>query len=365
MCVSSCGSSRLTPVSVDIDQLLCLPEPLIPANGFSWISAARSCRCATRLIVSIVSIWWSLAMWLCSNSGAISYCPGATSLCRVFTGTPSRHSSRSTSCMHASTRAGIVPKYWSSSCCPLGGREPNSVRSHDTRSGRAKNRSRSIRKYSCSGPTVVNTCDTPGIGAEHLEDAERLLGQRFHRAEQRDLRVERLAGPRHEGRRDAQRHRAALAPDQERRAGRVPRGVAAGLERRPQAARREARRIRLALHQVGTGEVEHHPALPIRRHQRVMLLGRQAGQRLEPVGEVGGAVLDRPVLHRGRDHVGHLRVQRLAPVDRPQQALVDLLRQPLAHDGTGKHIGAEDFINAFGTVGAHGILLIWAGVRGV
>jgi hypothetical protein len=29
------GSSRLTPVSVDIDQLLCLPEPLTPANGFS------------------------------------------------------------------------------------------------------------------------------------------------------------------------------------------------------------------------------------------------------------------------------------------------------------------------------------------
>ena len=29
------GSSRLSPVSVDIDQLLCLPEPLMPANGFS------------------------------------------------------------------------------------------------------------------------------------------------------------------------------------------------------------------------------------------------------------------------------------------------------------------------------------------
>ena len=37
--VSSCGSSRLTPVSVDIDQLLCLPEPLTPANGFSCSSA--------------------------------------------------------------------------------------------------------------------------------------------------------------------------------------------------------------------------------------------------------------------------------------------------------------------------------------
>ena len=35
------GSSRLVPVSVPIDQLLCLPEPLTPAKGFS-------CRRQTR-----------------------------------------------------------------------------------------------------------------------------------------------------------------------------------------------------------------------------------------------------------------------------------------------------------------------------
>ena len=34
-CGVSPGSSRLTPVSVPNDQLLCLPEPLTPANGFS------------------------------------------------------------------------------------------------------------------------------------------------------------------------------------------------------------------------------------------------------------------------------------------------------------------------------------------
>ena len=38
------GSSRLTPVSVAIDQLLCLPEPLMPANGFSCRSAWRPWR---------------------------------------------------------------------------------------------------------------------------------------------------------------------------------------------------------------------------------------------------------------------------------------------------------------------------------
>src|SRR3954470_5250578 len=38
-CALSCGLSpgfsRFSPVSLDIDQLLCLPEPLMPANGFS------------------------------------------------------------------------------------------------------------------------------------------------------------------------------------------------------------------------------------------------------------------------------------------------------------------------------------------
>ena len=36
------GSSRFAPESVPIDQLLCLPEPLTPANGFSWRRHTRS-----------------------------------------------------------------------------------------------------------------------------------------------------------------------------------------------------------------------------------------------------------------------------------------------------------------------------------
>ena len=30
------GSNRFTPSEVCTDQLSCLPEPLIPSNGFSW-----------------------------------------------------------------------------------------------------------------------------------------------------------------------------------------------------------------------------------------------------------------------------------------------------------------------------------------
>ena len=68
-----------------------------------------------------------------------------------------------------------------------------------------------------------------GLRPEQLQHAHRLLRQRFHRAQQRRLLVERFAGPAHKRRRDDQRHRAA-ALQQPRRAGRVPRRVAARLE---------------------------------------------------------------------------------------------------------------------------------------
>ena len=100
---------------------------------------------------------WSVARLLSSKIGAISYWLGATSLCRVLTGMPSLNISASQAAMQASTRSGMVPKYWSSSSCPLAGLAPNRVRPQLSRSGRPYTNCLSIRKYSCSGPTVVNT----------------------------------------------------------------------------------------------------------------------------------------------------------------------------------------------------------------
>ena len=77
-----------------------------------------------------------MATFAFSNTGAISYWLGATSLWRVFTGTPTLYSSVSTSDMNAITRSGIAPKYWSSSSWPFGGLAPNSVRPALIRSGR-------------------------------------------------------------------------------------------------------------------------------------------------------------------------------------------------------------------------------------
>ncbi len=76
---------------------------------------------------------------------------------------------------------------------------------------------------------------TLGGRAEQLEDAHRLPGQRLHRAEQRRFLVERLTGPAHERGRDHQRGRVA-ALEQPRRAGRIPRRVAACFEGAAHAA---------------------------------------------------------------------------------------------------------------------------------
>ncbi len=88
-CGVSPGSRRLSPVSVDIEKLTCLPLPLTPANGFSWRRHASPNRVATRCSVIIMTCWWSAATFAFSKMGAISYWPGATSLWRVATGTPS------------------------------------------------------------------------------------------------------------------------------------------------------------------------------------------------------------------------------------------------------------------------------------
>ena len=141
--------------------------------------------------------------------------------------------------------------------------------------------------------------------------------------------VERLAGVRDERRRD--RHRDAVGLDlEEDRAGDVPGGVAAGLEGGPDAARRERAGVRLALDEVLAGELGDGLAVAGRGQERVVLLGGGAGHRHEPVGVVGRAVGQRPLLHAVRDGVDDRRIERLVALDRPPQLLEDRLGQVLA-----------------------------------
>src|SRR5215217_2858052 len=87
------GDNRFLPVLVIIDQLLCLPEPLIPAYGFSCSKTWKLCFLATRSIRSINNWLWSIARFISSYIGAHSNCEGATSLWRVFKGIPNNKAS--------------------------------------------------------------------------------------------------------------------------------------------------------------------------------------------------------------------------------------------------------------------------------
>ncbi len=137
---------------------------------------------------------------------------------------------------------------------------------------------------------------------EELEHAPGRLVDRLHRAEQRRLVVERFAGPRCEGGRDGEVGTVLILND-ERRGGRIPCRVAARLERRAHAAGRKARRIRLTLDQILAGELCDGAATLVRCDEAVVLLGRGAGERLEPVRVVRRASLDGPLFHRDRDRI--------------------------------------------------------------
>ena len=103
------GSSRFSWV-VDMDQLLCLPLPLTPSKGFSCCRQTRPYLGASFFIISIVSRLWSMATLVVSKMGASSCWQGATSLCLVLAGTPSFHSSSSSSFMNAETSGRMTPK---------------------------------------------------------------------------------------------------------------------------------------------------------------------------------------------------------------------------------------------------------------
>ena len=174
------------------------------------------------------------------------------------------------------------------------------------------------------------------VVAEQAENAERLLAERLHRAQQRRLFVQRFAAVGAEGGGDAER----LSFNKSIRGG-VPRGVAPRLEGRAQTARREGGRVRLAFDQFLPREFHNHAAVRRGRDKAVVLLGRDAGKRLEPVGVMRSAVRDRPVLHRGGHRVGDAEVELRPLVNGLFQRLVYLGGQIGFHHPVVKHQTSE------------------------
>ena len=192
-----------------------------------------------------------------------------------------------------------------------------------------------MRKYSCSAPTVV----VDAVGRRRRRTGRARGGacglDGLHGAQKRRLLVQRLAGVGAEGRGDAE-HLVL----NEGVGGGVPGGVAAGLEGGAQAAGGEAGGVGLALDELLAGEVHDGQAVVGGVDEAVVLLGGDAGQRLEPVGVVGGALLDGPLLHGVGDDVGHVLVERRALLDGLHQLLIGGLGQALAHDVLVEHHGA-------------------------
>ena len=166
-----------------------------------------------------------------------------------------------------------------------------------------------------------------GMAAEEGEQAFGLLLERHLAAQERRFLVERLARVGDERRGDAEH----LVLDECGARG-IPNGVAARLEGGTDAAGGEARRIGLALHELLAREGHEHAAIALGGDEAVVLLGGDAGEGLEPVREVGGAHLERPLLHGMGDLVGDVDVEGLAVVHDAPELLVGGFGQPLLHD---------------------------------
>ena len=173
--------------------------------------------------------------------------------------------------------------------------------------------------------------------AEQVQHAQRLLVQRLHGAQQRRLFVQRLAAVGAEGRRDTQR----LILNEGIGRG-IPGRVAASLKRGAQTAGGEAGRVRLTLDQLLAGELHKHTAVRRGGDKAVVLLGGDAGQRLEPMGKMGRSMLDGPILHGLCYGVGHLTVQPAALVNGLFQRQIDVMGEPCLHHAVIKYQCAED-----------------------
>ncbi len=179
-----------------------------------------------------------------------------------------------------------------------------------------------------------------GLVAEQLEDARGVRAERGRGAEHRGLGVERFAGPRHEGGRDAQRD-AVHGLGQVGRAGHVPGGVAAGFGRGADAAAREARCVRLTLDQLLAGELGNGVPLAVGVVEAVVLLCRQTGERVEDVRVVRGTLRQGPVFQCGGDDIRRIGIEGLVAFDRLLERLVHVLREVRLHRAQAEHVGAE------------------------
>ena len=181
------------------------------------------------------------------------------------------------------------------------------------------------------------------LAAEQLQHPESLPVQRLHAAKEGRFLIQRLSAVGAERRGDAER----FALD-ESVAGGVPCRVAPRLEGGAQTAGGEGGGVRLAADQLLAGEFHDHSAVRRGSDKAVVLLRRDPGQGLEPVGEVGRAVLNCPVLHGGGHRVGNGGVQLRSLLNGVLQGMIYFPGQASLH-----HAAVKDHASKYFRYGRH------------
>ena len=129
----------------------------------------------------------------------------------------------------------------------------------------------------------------------------------------------------------------------ESRRRRVPRRIAASLERVAQATVGETGGIRFLLHQELAAKFFNHTAVAIVLDEGIVLFGGAVGQGLEPVRVMRYTLFQRPHPHTRSHEVGYFAVDRRAAVDGLGKGLVGLLGEILLHRLPVKNIFTEIF----------------------
>lgn len=124
-------------------------------------------------------------------------------------------------------------------------------------------------------------------------------------------------------------------------AGHVPSGVAARFVGGANAAVREARSVRLTLHERLARKFGDRAALAIGGQKAVVLLRAVPGERIEDVRVVRRAAFHRPGLHRRSDDVGDLGVELRAGFDRLLQRPKHVFGEHGLHRRDAEHVAAE------------------------
>ena len=260
------GSSRLVPVSVPIDQLLCLPEPLTPANGFSCSRQTQP--------VAAGDAFQHLHHQLLVIGADVRVLEHRRDLVLGRRHLVVAGLDRDAELAHLQLGLQHAGEH------PLGDRAEVVVVELVAlgRLGAEQGAAGGDQVGALEEVLLVDQ-EVLLLGADRGEDALALLvaeqPQRLdrraregvHRAQQRDLAVERLAGPGGEGGRDAEQRPVRVLED-EGGGGRVPGGVAARLEGGADAAGREGGGVGLALDQLLAGEAGQRRALARRARRR-------------------------------------------------------------------------------------------------